>query len=155
MDTKSTSGYFLELVGDDGRGMPLSWGAKKQGCTAVHTAEAEVVSLATCVRNEVLPMQLLLELVFRKPVDCEIMEDNAAAIIAITKGYSPTMRYLPRTQRVSLGMLNEIFSKEPEDNQGRVRLIKADTNDHRGDAFTKELESHKFARALELIRMSR
>ena len=155
MDTKSTSGYFMELVGSDGRGMPLSWGAKKQGCTAVHTAEAEVVSLATCVRNEVLPMQSLLELIFRKPVDCEIMEDNAAAIIAITKGYSPTMRYLPRTQRVSLGMLSEIFSKEPEDNEGRVRLVKADTNEHRGDAFTKELESHKFARALELIRMSR
>ena len=52
-------------------------------------------------------------------------------------------------------MLREIVSKEPEDGEGRVRLTKADTNEHRGDAFTKELESHKFASAPELIRMSK
>jgi hypothetical protein len=154
-DTKSTSGYYLELIGNHGRGMPLAWGAKKQGSTAVHTAEAEVVSMSTCVRNEAIPMQMLLEMIFRRPIDCEVREDNAAAIVAVTKGYSPTMRHLSRTQRVSLGMLHEIFEKEPVEGEGRIRLVKAETSEHRGDAFTKELESHKFEHALDLIRMTR
>ena len=155
MDTKSTSGFFLELVGERGRGMPLAWGAKKQGCTAVHTAEAEVVSMAACVRSELLPMQALLELIFQRPIDCEVREDNAAAIVSVTKGYSPAMRHLPRTQRVSLGFLHEVFTAEPQEGEGRVRVMKAETDEHRGDAFTKELESHKFANALQLIRMYR
>ena len=152
-DTKSTSGYFLELVGADGRGMPLDWGAKKQGCTAVHTAEAEVVSLATCVRNALIPMQILLQRILQQPVDCEVMEDNAAAIVAVTKGYSPAMRHIPRTQRVSLGMLHEIFHDDPEQGEGRIDLIKANTDEHRGDAFTKELDPNKFQAAIEMIRM--
>jgi hypothetical protein len=133
--------------------MPLDWGAKKQGCTAVHTAEAEVVSLATCVRNALIPMQILLQRILREPVDCEVMEDNAAAIVAITKGYSPAMRHIPRTQRVSLGMLHEVFHQEPEEGEGRIGLKKASTDEHRGDAFTKELDPHKFHAAIDMIRM--
>ena len=154
-DTKSTSGFYLEMVGSDGRGMPLAWGAKKQGSTAVHTAEAEIVSMSMCVRNELLPMQLLMEKIFQRPIHCEVMEDNAAAIVAVTKGYSPTMRHLSRTQRVSLGSLHEIFENKPAENEGSITLVKAETSVHRGDAFTKELEPHKFQDALALIRMSK
>ncbi|MCP4901810.1 MAG: hypothetical protein GY906_33010, partial [bacterium] len=131
------------------------WGAKKQGCTAVHTAEAEVVSLATCARNALIPMQILLQRILREPLDCEVMEDNAAAIVAITKGYSPAMRHIPRTQRVSLGMLHEIFHDEPEEGEGRIGLMNADTDEHRGDAFTKELDPQKFHAAIDMIRMKR
>jgi hypothetical protein len=52
-------------------------------------------------------------------------------------------------------MLHEIFEKEPVEGKGRIRLVKAETSEHRGDAFTKELESHKFQHALDLIRMTR
>ena len=61
LTTKSTSGFFMELVGEDGRGFPLSWGSKRQGGTAQHTAEAETVSLANCLRSEAIPMQYLLQ----------------------------------------------------------------------------------------------
>ena len=30
-DTKSTSGYYLELIGNHGRGMPLAWGGQETG----------------------------------------------------------------------------------------------------------------------------
>ena len=154
MDTKSTSGFFIELAGKDGRSMPLAWGAKKQGCTAVHTAEAEIVSLSTCIRSELIPLQRLMELIFRKPIDCEVREDNAAAIVAITKGYSPAMRHLPRTQRVSLGMLHEIFEQESNAGEGRITLIKEETAKHRGDLFTKELDAPKFRAAMQMIQMT-
>ena len=49
MDTKSTRGFFLELAGKDGRAFPLSWGSRKQGSSAQHSAEAEIVSMVTCV----------------------------------------------------------------------------------------------------------
>ena len=111
--------------------------------------------MAACVRSELLPMQALLELIFQRPIDCEVREDNAAAIVSVTKGYSPAMRHLPRTQRASLGFLREVFTAEPQEGEGRVRVMKAETDEHRGDAFTKELESHKFANALQLIRMCR
>ena len=99
MTTKSTSGFFLELAGPGGRGIPVSWGSKRQGCTATHTAEAEIVSLASCLKSEVIPTQMLIEHILGRPVPAIIFEDNAAAIVAASKGYSPSMRYLKRTQR--------------------------------------------------------
>ena len=59
--TKSTSGFWLELKGGGERRFPLGWGAKKKGSTALCTAEAEVISLASCVRNEAIPMLHLLD----------------------------------------------------------------------------------------------
>ena len=51
MTSKSTSGFFLELAGQDGRGMPIAWGTKRQGSTSSHTCEAETVSLSTVLRT--------------------------------------------------------------------------------------------------------
>lgn len=153
LDTKSTSGYFVELAGDKGRGIPLSWGSRKQGSTAQHTAEAEIVSLAACLRNEAIPLQHLLQAILRIPVDLNLHEDNAAALIAATKGYSPSMRHLPRTQRVSVGFLHEQIVQEPVEGEGRIRLLKAETASHKGDLMTKELEPQQFERALAMIRV--
>ena len=156
--TKSTSGFWLELQGKNGRRFPLGWGAKKQGSTALCTAEAEVISLAACVRNEAIPMQHLLETIFRRRIPCEVHEDNAATIVGITKGFSPSLRHLVRTQRVSLGFLHEIFIKNAKmknEDKRDVELIlkKAETSEHRGDLFTKELDPQKFQAALGLIGM--
>ena len=61
MSTKSTDGFFVELAGREGRGFPLAWGSHKQGSTAMHTAEAETVSLAQCCRQELIPLQILVQ----------------------------------------------------------------------------------------------
>ena len=44
-DTKSTSGGFLALAGDN-TFFPLAWVSKKQTSTSKSTAEAELVSLS-------------------------------------------------------------------------------------------------------------
>ena len=44
--TKSTSGCWIEIVGAEGRSMPLAWFAKKQRGSAYSTPEAETVSMA-------------------------------------------------------------------------------------------------------------
>ena len=51
--------------------------------------------------------------------------------------------------------MHEIFENKPAENEGSITLVKAETSVHRGDAFTKELEPHKFQDALALIRMSK
>ena len=122
MDTFSTSGHFIEIVGAGDRGMPLSWAARKQGGTAQHTAEAETVSMAACLRNEAIPLQSLMQAILRRPIDLEIMEANAATITSVNKGYSPSLRHLPRTQRVSLGLLHESITAKPENGEGNILL---------------------------------
>ena len=83
------------------------------------------------------------------------MGDNSARIVAITKGYSPSMRHLRRTQRISLGHLHDAFFEKEEQrgDHGKVNLKKANTIDHKGDMMTKELAPAQFNRALELIRV--
>ena len=171
MHTKSTSGYYLEVRGAEGRTFPIGWGSKRQGCSAQHTGEAETVSLATTLRNELIPAQILLQILLRRPVNGKIMEDNSACVLAIRKGYSPNMRHIQRTQRVSLGMLNEILVHRDDedkddlgmdavdehcdrrDDEGRLDLEQAPTADHKGDLLTKELDPAQFNRALSMIGM--
>jgi hypothetical protein len=154
MSSKSTSGFFLELAGAGGRAMPLAWGSKRQGCTSSHTCEAEVVSLSSALRTELLPAQVLLEVILGRPVEAVLKEDNSATIVSCNKGYSPAMRYVNRTQRVSLGFINDILKKEEVPGEGKVVLEKAPTLEHKGDMFTKAIDtSAKFKRALEMIQM--
>ena len=70
--------------------------------TAAHTQEAEIVSAATSLRAELIPLQQLLQLLLGRPVNAVIHEDNEACITAIRKGYSPTLRHILRTQRILL-----------------------------------------------------
>ena len=81
------------------------------------------------------------------------------------------MRHIQRTQRVSLGMLNEILVHRDDegkddlgmdavdehcdrrDDEGRLDLEQAPTADHKGDLLTKELDPAQFNRALSMIGM--
>ena len=148
--TKSTSGRWIELAGKDGRAMPLSWACRRQGATAGHTQEAETVSLAQCLREEALSLQTLVQDVLRKPVPLVVSEDNTACIQAVRKGYSPTLRHLKRTQRVSVAQLHETFQERgaEQDGDGPVSLVHAETKTHKGDLFTKYMAPAPFNDAL-------
>ena len=119
-----------------------------------------MVSLSSCLRTEVLPTQILLQVLLGKAVPAVIYEDNAAAIAAVEKGYSPTLRYLPRTQRIAVGFLKEILKPEEEDecedltsSEGKVRLEKVETDKHKGDLMTKELPRAAFEAKLRMLGM--
>ena len=113
-----------------------------------------MVSLAACLRNEAIPLQHLMQSILKKPIDLELCEDNAATVISATKGYSPSMRHLPRTQRISVGLINEMINEEPRDGEGRISIKKVETAKHKGDLFTKELDGQMFANALAMIRVT-
>ena len=104
--SKSTSGYFFELAGDDGRFWPITWGSKKQGSTASCSAEAEFICLATSLKKEAIPFIIFIEAAFGRAVDLVCLEDNAQVLTAARKGYSPALRHVSRTETVSTGVVH-------------------------------------------------
>ena len=137
--------------------MPLTWACRRQGATSAHTQEAETVSLAHCMREDALPLQDLVQLLLRKPVALVVKEDNTACIQAVRKGYSPALRSMPRTQRVSLGDLHETFQEQQAQrlSDGPVLLQHQETKQHKGDVFTKYLDPTNYNDALRRLGVSR
>ena len=155
--SKSTSGRFLELASPLGGALPLSWGTNKQGGSAHSTPEAETVSLADCMRKEAIPLQRLMSVLLDRQVVVRVWEDNEATITIVEKGYSLALRYLARTQRTSIGMLNELFHPEVDDD-GLMKLFHlaySKSTTHKGDQFTKELDNADFQKGLGFIGMGR
>ena len=64
------------------------------------------------------------------------------------------MRYLPRTQRTSLGFLHEVFHGLDGADLGPASLQHASTKKHKGDFFTKDsLTAEEFQKALTSLRI--
>ena len=112
-----------------------------------------MVSAAKWTRDDAIALQELFSLILGRPIVMRIMEDNAAMITAAQKGYSPTLRHLKRIQRTSLGLIHDLISRKPDDDEGLVYLDKVDTDIHKGDQFTKQLTVAKFLTAMDLIKM--
>ena len=149
--SKSTSGLRLELrSADDKRCWPLAWKSKRQGSTASSTCEVEMVSLATSLKAEVLPMMELLEQALCRPVRLRCLEDNTKCLQAAETGYSAALRHLPRTERISVGVVHETFS-----DKDLHELVYQETFSHKGDMCTKRLDPNAFERALTLINLVR
>ena len=80
----------------------------------------------------------------RLTVSCQV--DNLQAITAAKKGYSKKLRALPRTHRVSLGVVNECVV----DPAMQVEVEHCPTLDMKGDLFTKALLPAPFIRMREM-----
>ena len=169
--TKSTTGYWIELTCLNGRTFPLAWAARFQGSTSTHTCESETVALCDALKREIIPLQSLLKVLLKREVEAEVFEDNSACMTSVHKGYSPSMRYIGRTQRVSLGFLHDTCDVESQkagsDSARRlstdplysgakpVALKKVGTDTQKADLFTKDLDKVRFNQLAELIGMRR
>ena len=78
-----------------------------------------------------------------------MMIDNTQCLSAIAKGYSKKLRHIGRTQRVCLGLLNEIVNNA----EWKISCEHHPTATHKGDMFTKMLAPAKFREALKMIDM--
>ena len=58
---------------------------------------------------------------------------------------------MPRTERISIGVVHEIFSEK----SGQHDLVYEETSSQKGDMFTKILDPNAFERALTLINLVR
>ena len=140
---KRTSDLWLELRSvDDRRCWPLAWRSKWQGSTASSTCEAEMISLATALKAEVLPIMELLEQALCRPVWLRCLEKNTQSFQA-----AETRVTAPTPDGADLGWRANSFYKELHES------VYHESFSLKGDMFTKRLEPNAFERALTLGRI--
>ena len=134
---KSTSGWAI--FASAGRSsLLLDYGSKSQSFVARSTAEAELAAGNFAIAMHGLAAQVSLSLLLGKEIYLCVKMDSQAAILAIGAAQSIAMRYLPKTQGVSLQWLSSVFEL------AECRLEKVDSVDNAADGFTKALERVKF-----------
>ena len=110
--------------------------------------QAETVALSHALRQEALPTLQLWETLLGRKVDLRVKEDNCGTIAVVEKGYSPQLRHLLKTQRVSIDLIHRVLDPDELD-LGTVD--KVESGDQVADIFTKMLEVHKWGHALEMM----
>ena len=145
--TKSTSGGFLCICGDNGTFLQLDWFSKKQTATAHSTTEAELVALSKILREVLVPQMELWSLLLERRIGGVIFEDNESTIVVAKSGYSPQMRHLNKHHRISLGLVHDFVSHSDID------LTHVVTEEQKGDILTKGLSKQKHEAALKLVRL--
>ena len=128
--SRSTSGAFLVLAGN-GIFVPIGAASKKQTCVSHSTPEAELVAADFALRTQGIPGLEIAQALYGKKILLYFEEDNNTAITTINNGFSPAMRHIGRTHRVSLRWLHEVCQTPC------VILRRCDTNDQAADIFTK------------------
>eukprot|EP00972_Heterocapsa_arctica_P065529 9670430-Heterocapsa_arctica.AAC.1 len=63
--------------------------------------------MANGLKQEAIPMVDMFSQALGREVGLTCLEDNIQCIAAVTKGYSPTLRHLWRTERIALGTAHE------------------------------------------------
>lgn len=140
-DCYSTSGGWIQLTGAATQ-CPLAWISKKQSTVARSTTEAETVALNFVLFEEGLPLLELFKVLFGPTSKLKVREDNEAT-------YSKKLRYLERTQKMSLSSLAEGLNKEA------VSLSLVRSLDQKADVFTKAVAGPLWVNAMKLMALVR
>ena len=145
---KSHSGIYLVIQSPDGTHFPISWSSRRQQCVAKSTTESEIVALSEGLFNEAIPVQTVLNMVLGFEIPVTLHEDNTACIHIINAGYSAKLKYLSRTQKLSIATLKETIVSLG------YNLQYTETIDQLADIFTKCLAKVPFCAALSRLRIS-
>jgi hypothetical protein len=143
--TKSTSGSILFITAHQGMTrMPLSWASGKQTRTASSTAEAELIALTRAAQNHLLPAEQLWDELLSRQIPSVTREDNAACLAIVASGFSAALRFLPKHQRLSVGVSSEICRASHR------QITHATSKEQRADFLTKGLTGPSLSDALVL-----
>lgn len=128
------------MVVEDAKGnlFPISWTAKRQTAVARSTTEAELASANEGVFNDGIPIKSLLEMLWQTHVATELMEDNSSCLLIIKTGFSPKLRSMNRTHRISVAALSEAVQAN------LISLVPTSSRDQLADIFTKALNKTTF-----------
>ena len=119
---------------------PIAASSKVHANLSSSTPEAELVSGSMALRTIGIAALDLCDILLHLPTSSSVrtepvvmtMEENSTAFISVVKkGRNPTMRYLRRHHRLSIGMLHETFSRED------WRLRHCESGRMAADIFTK------------------
>ena len=113
---KSHSGIYVVTEFEDGSVFPLSWTSKR---VVRSTTEAELASANEGIFQDAIPIKALLEAIQEVEVPTFPMEDNTSCIAIIQAGYSPKLRSMPRTHRISVAALSEALENQLDSDKAR------------------------------------
>ena len=126
----STSGYiFLHLGG------AISWGSKRQSCTAISTTEAEYVAASNATQEAVWIQRLLGQIGQLPPCPVRILCDNQSAISLV---HNPA--HHQRTKHIDVKFH---FIREKQASNF-IDIVYIDTQHQLADIFTKPLSTPQF-----------
>ena len=120
---RSSSGNVLQLVGRHGTKATVAQRSFRQGATAASAPESEILSASEGVKRLGLWAQDLFSFLLGHRLTLRVLSDSATGIAAIEDSYG-VLKYMNKTQGVSLAWLHELFQ--------------------RPDIMTKALERTKF-----------
>jgi hypothetical protein len=110
---RSTSGGVVFVVSPSGQTrFPLGWLCQRQTSTSTSTAESEVVSLSKVTSSLLLPLESTWDQLVSRPIMVYGREDNMACIAIVKSGWSTSLRFIAKHQRVSIASLAEQWSAE-------------------------------------------
>ena len=144
---KSTTGFCTFIADLHGNKMLVDWGSKLQTGVASSTPDAELAAVQRSTCRSSIPIQILMEEIFGFECPISHFEDNQPSITSIKNGASQNLRYMKKTQRISIPFLHDIF----EDGSNEIDFVA--TEENIADLFTKFLSvgTHwKHLRALGL-----
>ena len=107
--------------------------------------------MSTALKKEAIPLHFFFEMCLGRVVKIIVEEDKTQAIAAALKGYSPALRDLPCMQRISAGVLGDMFG--PSGDSDSYEIKHCPTAMQKGDMFTKRLDRSAFENAKDLICM--
>ena len=119
---KSHSGIYLVVE------CPKS--SRRQQCVPKSTTESELVAMNEGLYSDAMPVQTVLGLVFGLPI-LILHEDNQACIHILCSGYSPKLKSMNRTHKLSIAGIHETI------NDLGLELWYTESADQLADLFTK------------------
>ena len=123
----------MRIVGDAGTSCLIAWRSKRQTTVAPSTPDAEVVAYNDGLKLCALPLTGVLESL-QDVVEMYVETDNETAQVVIKSNLPKKLRYLKKTQRVSIAFLHDVMSM-PHHHDERVA-----SGDNNSDLMTKPLE---------------
>jgi hypothetical protein len=147
---KSTSGQITGIVSEDAEGShfwPVSWWSRKQSAIARSTPESELASANAAVYGALIPCSELLNKMLGFEVVAQLAEDNSTCEQVLQRGYSPSLRHLARTHKISLAALSESLSER------HFEIYHCTSQEMKADPFTKEMAPAQWPAALSLLSM--
>ena len=124
---------------------PVSWCSKRQTAVARSTTEAELASANEAVFQECLPIKTILEEILKTTIETVVHEDNTATIQVIAAGYSPKLRSMNRTHRISVAALSEAVERN------LIKVEHIESKQQLADLLTKALNKQVFLHLRNLV----
>ena len=108
------------------------------------------------MRQEAIPIKQLWDQLLGREIEMKVFEDNQGAIDVTETGYSPNLRYLLKTQKVSIDLNHTFFHGDKEKDVDPLATIEyIETEKQVADIFTKALQPHAWQHALNLLHVER